>query len=65
MVQIERRIANRHFPGARSLLADVEVPLGLVPDQVAEIVSPEFPGELVFLNPRLRQQRARKREALN
>ena len=41
-------------------------PEALVPDQVAEIVSPEFPGErlLVCLNPRLRQQRARKREAL-
>ena len=41
-------------------------PEALVPDQVAEIVSPEFPGErlLVCLNPRLREQRARKREAL-
>ena len=38
----------------------------LVPDQVAEILSPEFPGErlLVCLNPRLREERARKREAL-
>ena len=41
-------------------------PEALVPDQVAEIVSPEFPGErlLVCLNPRLREERARKREAL-
>ena len=41
-------------------------PEALVPDQVAEIVSPEFPGErlLVCLNPRLREQRALKREAL-
>ena len=38
----------------------------LVPDRVAEILSPEFPGErlLVCLNPRLRQDRARKREEL-
>ena len=38
----------------------------LQPDQVAEIVSAEFPGErlLVCLNPRLRQERARKREQL-
>ena len=38
----------------------------LVPDRVAEILSPDFPGErlLVCLNPRLRQERARKREEL-
>ncbi len=38
----------------------------LVPDGIAEILSPEFPGErlLVCLNPRLRQERARKREDL-
>ena len=38
----------------------------LVPDGVAEILSPDFPGErlLVCLNPRLRQERARKREDL-
>ena len=38
----------------------------LVPDQVAEIRSPDFPGErlLVCLNPRLRAERARKREEL-
>ena len=41
-------------------------PEALVPDTVAEILSPEFPGErlLVCFNPRLRQQRARKREDL-
>ena len=38
----------------------------LVPDRVAEILSPDFPGErlLVCLNPRLREERARKREEL-
>ena len=38
----------------------------LVPDRVAEILSPDFPGErlLVCLNPRLRQERARKRQEL-
>ena len=36
----------------------------LLPDAVAEIASPDFPGErlLVCLNPRLREERARKRE---
>ena len=38
----------------------------LLPDAVAEIASPDFPGErlLVCLNPRLREERARKREDL-
>ena len=38
----------------------------LVPDAVAEITSPDFPGErlLLCLNPRLRAERRRKREAL-
>ena len=38
----------------------------LLPDAVAETTSPEFPGErlLLCLNPRLREERARKREAL-
>ena len=38
----------------------------LPPDAVAEIASPDFPGErlLVCLNPRLREERARKREDL-
>ena len=41
-------------------------PKELVPDAVAEITSPAFPGErlLVCLNPRLRDERARKREDL-
>ena len=41
-------------------------PEELVADQVAEITSPKFPGErlLVCLNPRLRKDRARKREEL-
>ncbi len=41
-------------------------PKVLVPDAVAEITSPDFPGErlMVCLNPRLREERARKREAL-
>ena len=41
-------------------------PESLIADTVAEVLSPHFPGErlLVCLNPRLRQQRARKREEL-
>ena len=41
-------------------------PRELQPDAVAEITSPDFPGErlLVCFNPRLREERARKREAL-
>lgn len=41
-------------------------PAALEPDAVAEILSPDFPGErlLVCLNPRLRRERARKREDL-
>ena len=41
-------------------------PRELVPDAVAEITSPDFPGErlMVCLNPRLRAERARKREDL-
>ena len=44
----------------------VLVPEALVPDAVAEIASPDFPGErlMVCLNPRLRAKRARKREEL-
>ena len=42
------------------------VPEALVPDAVAEVTGPDFPGErlMVCLNPRLRQERARKREEL-
>ena len=41
-------------------------PGALVPDAVAEITSPDFPKErlVVCLNPRLREERRRKREAL-
>ena len=41
-------------------------PQALVDDTVAEVVPPDFPGErlLVCRNPRLRAERARKREAL-
>ena len=49
--------------------SDGEAPLdpdALVADAVAEISGPDFPGErlMVCLNPRLRDQRERKREAL-
>ena len=41
-------------------------PEALVPDAVAEITGPDFPGErlMVCLNPRLREERRRKREEL-
>ena len=41
-------------------------PSRLVPDAVAEVSSPDFPGErlMVCLNPRLRAERGRKREDL-
>ena len=44
----------------------VLAPEVLVDDAVAEIASPDFPGErlMVCLNPRLRAERARKREVL-
>ena len=42
------------------------VPEALVSDAVAEVTGPDFPGErlMVCLNPRLRQERRRKREEL-
>ena len=42
------------------------VPERLIPDSVAEITSPDYPSErlMVCLNPRLREERARKREDL-
>ena len=42
------------------------VPEALAPDAVAEVTGPDFPGErlMVCMNPRLRQERARKRSAL-
>ena len=41
-------------------------PAALQPDAVAETLSPDFPGErlMVCFNPRLREERARKREDL-
>ena len=41
-------------------------PEALMPDAVAEITGPDFPGErlMVCLNPRLREERRRKREDL-
>jgi len=58
--------------GIRALLKPLEKgekgevldPPTLVPDTVAELVHPSFPGErlLVCLNPRLRAERARRRE---
>ncbi len=41
-------------------------PEALVPDAVAEVTGPDFPGErpMVCMNPRLRRERARKREDL-
>ena len=51
--------------GAGGAPAPLE-PEALVPDAVAEVTGPDFPGErlMVCLNPRLRQERARKREEL-
>ncbi len=50
----------------RSTAPDALEPEALVPDAVAEITGPDFPGErlMVCLNPRLRQERRRKREDL-
>ena len=51
--------------GADGAPAPLE-PEALVPDAVAEVTGPDFPGErlMVCLNPRLRLERARKREEL-
>ena len=53
--------ARKGPPGQAPVTAD-----SLVPDAVAEITSPDFPGErlLLCLNPRLRAERRRKREEL-
>ena len=53
--------AGQGQQGQAPLAAD-----SLVPDAVAEITSPDFPGErlLLCLNPRLRRERRRKREDL-
>ena len=51
--------------GADGAPAPLE-PEALVPDAVAEVTGPDFPGErlMVCLNPRLREERRRKREDL-
>ena len=51
--------------GADGAPAPLE-PEALVPDAVAEVTGPDFPGErlMVCMNPRLRRERARKREDL-
>ncbi len=64
-----RKLLKRPKPAPGQDPDAVKAPLRpgeLVPDQVAEIRSPDFPGErlLVCLNPRLRAERARKREDL-
>ena len=53
-------------PGEQKPARPALAPDTPVADQVAEITSPDFPGErlLVCLNPRLREQRRRKREEL-
>ena len=54
-----RKLLRSTAPGALE-------PEALVPDAVAEITGPDFPGErlMVCLNPRLRNERRRKREDL-
>ncbi len=57
-----RRLLREGPDGAPAPL----VPEALVPDAVAEVTGPDFPGErlMVCLNPRLRGERRRKREDL-
>ena len=57
-----RRLLKEGAGGAPAPLA----PEALVPDAVAEVTGPDFPGErlMVCLNPRLREERRRKREDL-
>ena len=67
--QSVRTLLKRPKPAPGQDPDAVQAPLRpgeLVPDQVAEIRSPDYPGErlLVCLNPRLRAERARKREEL-
>ena len=64
-----RTLLTQPKPDPADPQADRRAPLRpgeLVPDQVAEIHSPDFPGErlLVCLNPRLKAEWARKRESL-
>ena len=60
-----RSLGRTKRPGGKAGQAPLR-PEALVPDAVAEITSPDFPGErlMVCLNPRLRDERARKREDL-
>ena len=67
--QSVRTLVQRPGPSGGPAPAAAKAPLRpgeLVPDQVAEMRSEDFPGErlLVCLNPRLRAERARKREEL-
>ncbi len=57
-----RKLPGRGAGGAPAPLE----PEALAPDAVAEIAGPDFPGErlMVCLNPRLRQERRRRREDL-
>ena len=57
-----RKLLREGADGAPAPLA----PEALVPDAVAEVTGPDFPGErlMVCLNPRLRRERRRKREDL-
>ncbi len=57
-----RKLLRSSGPGASAPLE----PEALVPDAVAEVTGPDFPGErlMVCLNPRLREERRRKREEL-
>ena len=57
-----RKLLKEGAGGAPAPLA----PEALVPDAVAEVTGPDFPGErlMVCLNPRLREERRRKREDL-
>ncbi|MDE0103811.1 MAG: IS1634 family transposase [Bryobacterales bacterium] len=64
-----RTLLKQPKPDPNNPAQDPRAPLRpgeLVPDQMAEIHSPDFPGErlLVCLNPRLKAERARKRESL-
>jgi len=57
---LRKLVRPRHTGEPDLVIEDLEE------DAVAEIISPDFPGErlMVCLNPRLREERRRKREAL-
>ncbi len=59
-------VGDRGMLTTARIRADLQPADSLVPDAVAEITSPDFPGErlLLCLNPRLRTERRRKREDL-